>query len=263
MSRYGAWEQQMLADSSRGEPMLAAEPAVLSALQARLDELVGQTRPVCLLDAGCGKHRAVPVADDCYVVGIDISEEQIVDNAAIQEAIVGDIQTCELGDARFDAVICWDVLEHLERPQQALLNFKSALKPGGVMILAVPHASSIKGVVTRFTPYWLHGWVWHRLLGVKPAIEPFPTIMSPAIAPRRLRAFARENDLSVEFLVEYEGWKQKKLRSRLWLRGRAFKALNLAIRTLSLGSVTFAVTDAIVVMRSPALPPASAPGFEL
>jgi SAM-dependent methyltransferase len=230
--------------------MQAAEPAVLGALQVRLDELLGHIKPVHLLDAGCGKHRAVPVADDCHVVGIDISEDQVADNPAIQEGIVGDIQTCALGRARFDAVICWDVLEHLEHPHAALRNFKFALKPGGVMIIAVPHASSIKGVVTRFTPYWFHGWVWHRLLGVKPAIEPFPTVMSPTIAPRRLCDFAREHDLTVEFLSEYEGWKQKKLRSRLRLTGWTFRVLRSAVRTLSFGTVTFGVTDAVIVMRN-------------
>jgi 2-polyprenyl-3-methyl-5-hydroxy-6-metoxy-1,4-benzoquinol methylase len=249
MAVYGAWAQRMLAEA-RGVSMKAEEPEVLSGLQGRLDELLGHLSPVHMLDAGCGKNRAVPVATECYIVGVDISESQLANNSAIDEAIVGDIQTCELGKARFDAVFCWDVLEHVERPEQALLNFKSALKPGGVMIIAVPHVSSIKGLVTRFTPFWFHGWVWHRLLGLEPEIEPFPTVMSPAIAPQRLRRFAQENDLTVEFLSEYEGWKQKKLRSDLRLTGRVFQATQALVKGLSLGRVTIKVTDAIVVMRS-------------
>jgi SAM-dependent methyltransferase len=244
---FGRWEQRML--SATGTSMEAVEPSILGALQARLDELLADTsRPLKLLDAGCGKHRAVPVADECHVVGIDINESQLANNPAIDEVIVGDIQTCELGLSRFDAVICWDVLEHLDHPHRALLNFISALQPGGVMILAVPHVRSIKGAVTRFTPFWVHGWVWH-VLDIKPEIEPFPTVMSPSITPDRLRAFARNNDLAIEFSAEYEGWKQKKLRSRLRVTGRAFQVVRLIVRVLSLGTVTVGVTDAVIVMQ--------------
>jgi SAM-dependent methyltransferase len=235
---------------SHGTPLRAAEPSVLGALQARLDELLAHTNPVLLLDAGCGKNRAVPIADDCYVVGVDIRERQLASNPAIDEAVVGDIQTCELGCSRFDAVICWNVLEHLDHPQKALLNLKSALKPGGVIILAVPHVCSIKGLVTRFTPFWFHSWAWRRLLDAPLSVEPFPTVMSPAISPPRLCALARNHGLAVEFLSEYEGWEQKKLRSRLRLTGRAFQAIQLLVSALSLGTVTVAATDAIVIMRN-------------
>lgn len=234
---------------SRGTPLRAAEPSVLGALQARLDELLAHAKPVQLLDAGCGKSRAVPIADDCYVVGVDIRERQLASNPAINEAIVGDIQTCELGGSRFDAVICWNVLEHLDHPHEALLNLKSALTPRGVMILAVPHVFSIKGLVTRFTPFWFHGWVWRHVLDAPPGIEPFPTVMSPSISPRRLRAFARGHGLAVEFLSEYEGWEQKKLRSRFRLTGKTFQAIQFLVSALSFGKVSVAVTDVVVVMQ--------------
>lgn len=249
MATYGTFAQKQLS-ASRGVPLAAAEPVVFAALQARLDELLADVKPVQLLDAGCGKHRPIPIADDCHIVGVDISERQLEDNPAIDEAIVGDIQTCQLGRSRFDAIVCWYVLEHLENPEQALLNFKSALKPRGVIVLAVPHASSIKGLVTRFTPFWFHGWVWRHLLSRQPGVEPFPTFMSLSITPQRLCAFAKDHGLSVEFLSEYEGWEQKKLRSRLRLTGRAFWLLQLLVRCLSFGKITFGVTDAVVVLQS-------------
>jgi 2-polyprenyl-3-methyl-5-hydroxy-6-metoxy-1,4-benzoquinol methylase len=247
---YGKFARRMLAEA--GGPLLqAAEPAVLSGLQARLDELLAEAqRPVQLLDAGCGKHREIPIADDCYVVGVDISSQQLENNTAVDEAILGDIQACELGRSRFDAVVCWYVLEHVDDPRRAILNMKMALKPGGVMILAVPHAFSVKGLVTRFTPFWFHGWVWHHVLGRKRIAQPFPTVMAPMIAPQNLGEFARENGLSVEFLAEYEGWEQKKLRSRLRLTGRAFKLVEAAVRALSFGKSTVGVTDALIVLRN-------------
>jgi 2-polyprenyl-3-methyl-5-hydroxy-6-metoxy-1,4-benzoquinol methylase len=245
---YGRYAQRMLSEAG-GAALKAAEPVVLGALQARLDELLAQVKPVRLLDAGCGKNRAVPIADECYIVGVDLSEDQLADNTAIDEAIVGDVQTCELGGPRFDAVFCWYVLEHLDHPHQALLNFMSALKPHGVIILAVPHVSSVKGLVTRFTPFWFHDWMLRNILGGTAEADRFPTVMSPLISPQRLRAFAQDHDLSIEFLREYEGWEQKKLRSKLRLTGRAFRAVQLLVSALSFGNVTIAVTDAVVVMQ--------------
>ncbi len=248
MAVYGSYAQRMLTQSI-GTRMDAAEPAVWGALQSRLDELLAHTRPVHMLDAGCGKNRPIPVASDRYVVGVDISEEQLAKNDSLNESIVGDIQTCDLGRSRFDAVICWYVLEHLDHPERALLNFKAALKPNGVMIISVPHASSVKGLVTRFTPHWFHIW-WRDLMGgTVHRSEPFPTVMSPSITPTRLCAFARDNDLRVEFLSEYEGWEQKKLRAKLRLTGKAFQAIKILVKAMSLGRATVGVTNAIVVMQ--------------
>jgi 2-polyprenyl-3-methyl-5-hydroxy-6-metoxy-1,4-benzoquinol methylase len=237
----------MLAES--GSKMVAVEPEVQGRLQAHLDELLADVRPVQLLDAGCGANRAVPIADDRYVVGIDLSEEQLAENTAIDEAIVGDVQTCELQADHFDAVVCWNVLEHLPNPQHALLNFKSALKPGGVMVLAVPQVMSVKGLITRFTPFWFHRWIWQLLLDRDPTVERFPTVMSTSIAPRRLQTFARENGFTIEFLSEYEGWPQKKVRSKLRLTGPSFHAIRLLVSALSLGAITAATTDVVVIMR--------------
>jgi SAM-dependent methyltransferase len=248
MTVYGSYAQRMLTQSI-GTRMDAAEPAVWGALQSRLDELLVHTRPVHMLDAGCGKNRPIPVASDRFVVGVDISEEQLTKNEALNETIVGDIQTCDLGRSRFDAVICWDVLEHVDHPEKALLNFKSALKPHGVLIVAVPHASSIKGLVTRFTPYWFHSWMRRLMTGAVRYVEPFPTVMSPSITPDRLCAFARNHDFAVEFLSEYEGWEQKKLRAKLRLTGGVFQAIEILVKAMSLGRVTVGVTDAIVVMQ--------------
>src|ERR1700734_2012732 len=111
---YGKYAQRMLLESGTG--MQAAEPAALGALQARLDELLSDNRPVHMLDAGCGKLRAIPVADELHIVGIDVSAVEISSNDLLSEAIVGDIQTYDLGSSRFDIVICWNVLEHVESP---------------------------------------------------------------------------------------------------------------------------------------------------
>ena len=39
------------------------------------------------------------------------------------------------------------------------------LRPGGRAVLALPNILSLKGLVTRFTPWWFHVWVYRRVLG--------------------------------------------------------------------------------------------------
>lgn len=250
---YGKYAQRMLNEAGTGTR--AAEPAALSGLQTRLDELLeGVRRPVQMLDAGCGKLRTIPVADELHIVGVDISADEISNNDAIDEAIVGDIQTCDLGHSRFDVIICWNVLEHVEDPVKALLNFKTALRPGGLLVLAVPHAMSVKGLTTRFTPHRFHD-AFRRW--IKPGasreliLHAFPTVMSPSITPKRLHAFAQNNGLSMELVTEYENWQQKRLRARLRLTGRMLTVMQTTVDVLSLGAVTARVTDAIVVMQKP------------
>ncbi len=237
------------APTTRPGSLEPVEKDLFTALQARLEELLGHVRPVRVLDAGCGHRLYVPVAEERYVVGIDIEPSQLRDD--LDEAIVGDLQTYDLGRGRFDAVICWNVLEHVADPPLVLRKFVDALAPGGVVILALPHVASAKGLITKYSPQWFHDWVWTHLLGAGPSHEAFPTVLSWSLAPTRLKRFARESGLSVEFLEEYEAWPQKRIRRKLRLEGRAFRALAGLVRLLSFGRITIAATDVIFVMRKP------------
>jgi SAM-dependent methyltransferase len=225
------------------------EPALFSSLQARLDQLLADVRPVRVLDAGCGHRLYVPLAEDRYVVGIDIEPSQLRED--LDEAIVGDLQTLNLGVAHFDAVICWNVLEHLSDPMLVIRKFIDALTPGGVAILAMPHVASVKGLVTKYTPHWFHGWVWRHLLGAGPQHEEFPTVLSRSLAPARLQRYARRAGLSVEFLAPYEAWPQKKIRRKLRLGPKSFALFSRLVAVISLGRVTIGATDLIIVLRKP------------
>jgi SAM-dependent methyltransferase len=226
------------------------EEQLYSALQGRLDQLLAtHARPIHVLDAGCGHRLYVSIADERHVVGIDIEPAQLRED--LDEAIVGDLQTEDLGRDRFDAVICWNVLEHVGDPLLVIQKFVDALKPGGVVILALPHVASAKGLITKYSPQWFHDWVWTHLLGAGPSHEAFPTVLARSLAPRRLQRFARDAGLSVEFLAEYESWTQKRVRSKLHLKGRAFAALARLVAVITFQTVTIAATDAIIVLRKP------------
>jgi glycosyltransferase involved in cell wall biosynthesis/phospholipid N-methyltransferase len=54
-----------------------------------------------------------------------------------------DRRTFEGLEARFDTVVCLNVLEHVDDPLQALRNMGEALEPGGRLVLYVPQGKSL------------------------------------------------------------------------------------------------------------------------
>jgi 2-polyprenyl-3-methyl-5-hydroxy-6-metoxy-1,4-benzoquinol methylase len=45
---------------------------------------------------------------------------------------------------QFDVVICSEVIEHLENPRLTLRSIRSALKPGGTLLLTMPNQESLR-----------------------------------------------------------------------------------------------------------------------
>jgi 2-polyprenyl-3-methyl-5-hydroxy-6-metoxy-1,4-benzoquinol methylase len=150
-------------------------------LQIFLDRELFSRPSVRLLEAGCGSSsylnfrwssRAAMVlfrAGQVQLVGIDISEKQLARNTALHERIVGDVQSYEFPADSFDAIICWEVLEHLSQPDLALRQFAHAIKPGGLVILRLPNVLSVKGLVTKFLPHTFHVLAYRYIYGCKNA----------------------------------------------------------------------------------------------
>lgn len=162
--------------------------------------LAGKESPV-VLEAGCGSLSHVSFPRESRIVGIDISEDQLERNKGLDERIHGDIQTYELPEDRFDAIVCWDVLEHVRKPEAALERFARAAREGGLIILSAPNPLSSKGILTKFTPYSFHLWFYRNIRGWKEAgtegHPPFHTYMSWTMTPAAIRKFAAESGFSV------------------------------------------------------------------
>lgn len=47
----------------------------------------------------------------------------------------------QVPEARYDTIVCHQVLEHVRRPAAALEHMRRVLKPGGALIISVPHLS--------------------------------------------------------------------------------------------------------------------------
>ena len=162
---------------------------------------------VRILEAGCGSSSALKIPDNAYVVGVDISEQQLRKNELLDERHHGDIQNYTFAEESFDMIICWNVLEHLPKPERALENFARWLAPGGIMILALPNVFSTTALAAKFTPFWFHIWWYRNILGIKEAGRygngPFKTFLRSAISISELLRFAKRHQLYVKYAKLY------------------------------------------------------------
>jgi 2-polyprenyl-3-methyl-5-hydroxy-6-metoxy-1,4-benzoquinol methylase len=62
------------------------------------------------------------------------------------------LEAAKLEPASLDLVTMWNVLEHLSDPQQCLNRIREALRPGGLLVFAVPNVESYD--LMLFGQYW-------------------------------------------------------------------------------------------------------------
>lgn len=177
-------------------------------------ELAG--RPVRLLEAGCGSASHLNFGADVWVTGIDISEKQLERHRFLDEKILGDLQRYDFPPDSFDAIICWDVLEHLPQPKLALEKFATAVKPGGIVILKLPNVLSLKGLITKCFPHYLHVLAYRYFYGDRNAgkedTAPFKTFLRFSVAAAAIQHFSGQYGLQTVFFGSAD------VASTTWLR---------------------------------------------
>jgi 2-polyprenyl-3-methyl-5-hydroxy-6-metoxy-1,4-benzoquinol methylase len=99
-----------------------------------------------VLDAGCGSgygSELINAAGAAEVVGIDRSEAALaLARAAVTEGVVlaqGDVEDLEFPDDSFDAVVCFEVIEHVDDVERTLDEFTRVLRPDGLLIVSSPN----------------------------------------------------------------------------------------------------------------------------
>jgi SAM-dependent methyltransferase len=110
-----------------------------------------------LLDAGANFGHFLHVAGDSYrASGFELSPSAVAWSREYFDVAneVGSVYDPPKG-APWDAVTCWDVIEHLADPRAALLGMRRRLRPNGWLFLSTPDAGS---VVSR-----VMGRRWHYL----------------------------------------------------------------------------------------------------
>jgi SAM-dependent methyltransferase len=111
-----------------------------------------------LLDAGANFGHFLRVADGVYqAAGFELSPSAVEwsrRSFGVKNA-VGSVYYPPTEDSPWDAITCWDVVEHLADPRTALQQLGTLLRPGGWLFLSTPDAGSL---VARML-----GRRWHYL----------------------------------------------------------------------------------------------------
>lgn len=162
-----------------------------------------------VLEAGGGSFSFFYIPEGSRLIALDISHEQLVRNQSTQFRVQADLHALPIIGGKLGMIICFNVIEHLEDPERALRQMINALDGGGLMLLGCPNRSSLKGLITRFTPIGLHRAFYKYIVRKKDRGEghydafatPFGRVVSEAELPDWL--FQEGMDI-VEFTA-YDG----------------------------------------------------------
>ena len=192
-----------------------------------------------ILDAGCGSRCLARYPKHAHVVGIDNCEPAIAQNKQIHEAIIGDIQTHPLPPESYDIVTCIDVLEHLPYPELAIENMWRALKPGGTLLIRAPYLYSVKGIITKYTPHWVHIAFRRYILGNpnagKPGYPPFRTYLKRSMTPYRVISWIEQNGGDITDFYLRLGNNPYQMREKSIIAHTVFRAVVFAVKLFTLG----------------------------
>ena len=214
--------------------------------QARGDSVIR------ILEAGCGQHWLVKLDGVKYhLTGVDLDQHALELRRKIQkdldEAIVGDLRTVNLGSGRFDVVFSSFVLEHIPGAEKVLESFVRWLRPGGIVILRIPDPNSVYGFLARKSPHWFHV-LYYRLLGNrnagKPGYAPYPTYYDPLVSRSGIRKFCAKNGISIELEVGDGYWRPGRGKQRTMIA-----AVKRLVSLLSLGQLSYTHTNLLYVLR--------------
>jgi len=115
-----------------------------SFLRDEIRPLLPPVRGARVLEIGCGTGetsawlKAMGVAGS--VVGVEIEPRVAAEaRGRLDEVVVGNAETTDFGERRFDLILCLDVLEHMVDPWRFLERVQMHLEPGGTVIASIPN----------------------------------------------------------------------------------------------------------------------------
>jgi dolichol-phosphate mannosyltransferase len=113
----------------------------------------GRTR---VLDIGCGSSRIVQSLPQSVGLDMQIRKLRWL-RAPGRQLVQASLMKLPFADSRFDAVICSEVIEHIDRDAIDLSDMVRVLAPGGTLVLGTPDYGR---------------WIWRALEGLYKKIFP-------------------------------------------------------------------------------------------
>jgi len=97
-----------------------------------------------------GRRSEKPARDDLQVIGLDLD----LDSARrAAPAVQADAIRLPFADGSFDGVICFETIEHLEKPARLLKEIRRVLRSNGVALLSTPNRDVFTMRAGRHNPF--------------------------------------------------------------------------------------------------------------
>lgn len=187
-----------------GIPVLDACSVFLEGLYARKTL---PSRPI--LEAGGGSFSYFSLPSGAPLIALDISHGQLLRNEAATHRVQADLGHLPIASSRLGMVICFNVIEHLDDPDDALAQLIAALAPGGLLVLGCPDRVSLKGIITRATPFAVHRAFYRFVVGKKDRgdghFDAFATPFRPLVASTALPGWLEANGMEILHFRHYDG----------------------------------------------------------
>jgi SAM-dependent methyltransferase len=156
-----------------------------------------------LLEIGCAQGLfldAMSRTGHWHVQGVEVNADAVsYARERLGLAVFhGPVEDAGFADGAFDAAVMWDVLEHVQRPRETLLEIRRVLKRDGVIVIRVPVLDS-----------WDHKWFGRYWAGWD--------------APRHLTTFSRR---TLGLLLENTGFRVEEM----ICRSGSYPAFVLSVR---------------------------------
>lgn len=140
-------------DSKKGWLNLAYQKVKNITLRQKIALIEKHTAGKELLDFGCGTGDFLKFASTKGFTIFGIEPDESARNISISKGIpVSDISHLESSQDTFDVITLWHVLEHTYDPLKTLSDLMKVLRPGGVLILALPNYKSADA--QQFKSHW-------------------------------------------------------------------------------------------------------------
>jgi len=105
-----------------------------------------------LLDIGTGTGEFLVSAVNKGWAAKGIEPNKGARDMALKKGLIVVEKISDVEDQKFDVITLWHVLEHLPQLEKTLIKIERMLKPGGILIIAVPNYRSFDA--KYYTKYW-------------------------------------------------------------------------------------------------------------